>query len=410
MTAHSSTTPGAPVRRLLSRNISPWQLIGYAAANIVGLSIILTALMFYADATTTPGSSATADPYLSSSFEVISKRVEGIGLSDAAMFTPAEIADIKAQPWARRVGEFTPSRFTVNASVSLGGRGLSSYLFMESIPDDFFDIRPRDWEFDPEHPFIPVVLSKDYLALYNFGFATPQGLPQLSEGVISSVPVTFTITGIDGRPVSMPGGIVGFSSRLNTIAVPQSFMDWANSRFAPGSPAIQPGRLIVECDPMLSADMDRYLIDHDLDTSADRADEGTGRIARFTAIASGVVSIIGIVISAMAVGILFLSIWLILQKSRTRLYRLMLLGYSPRDVGRQLERLVALINLGVAAAAIAAMFIARSLWRPALADLDLGGASVIPEIAVGVAFFLVITGANIATIRRHLHRLWLHGA
>ncbi|MDE6588540.1 MAG: ABC transporter permease [Paramuribaculum sp.] len=410
MTSHTSTSAGAPVRHLLRRNISPAQLIGYAVANIVGLSIILTALMFYADATITPGGSAGTDPYLSSSFEVISKRVEGIGLTGAAMFTPAEIADIKAQPWAKRVGEFTPSQFTVNASVSLGGRGLSSYLFMESIPDDFFDIHPRDWDFDPTHPFIPVVLSKDYLALYNFGFATPQGLPQLSEGVISSVPVTFTITGVDGRPVTIPGGIVGFSSRLNTIAVPQSFMDWANSRFSPGAPAVQPGRLIVECDPLLSADMDRYLIDHDLDTSADRADEGTGRIARFTAIASGVVSIIGIVISAMAVGILFLSIWLILQKSRSRLYRLMLLGYSPRDVGQQLERLVALINLGVTVTAVAAMFAARSFWRPALADLDLGGASALQEIAVAAAFFLVVTGANIATIRRHLHRLWLHGA
>ncbi|MDE5627120.1 MAG: hypothetical protein K2I58_04100, partial [Candidatus Amulumruptor sp.] len=66
--------------------------------------------------------------------------------------------------------------------------------------------------------------------------------------------------------------------------------------------------------------------------------------------------------------------------------------------------------LGVTVTAVAAMFAARSFWRPALADLDLGGASALPEIAVAAAFFLVVTGANIATIRRHLHRLWLHGA
>ena len=35
------------------------------------------------------------------------------------------------------------------------------------------------------------------------------------------------------------------SNRLNTILVPQAFMDWANQRFAPGKEA-RPSRLIVE--------------------------------------------------------------------------------------------------------------------------------------------------------------------
>lgn len=394
----------APVWRLMRRNISAWQLAGYSAANVIGLSIILTALMFYIDATTTADSSAQTDPYLSSSFEVISKEVEGIGMEPAA-FTPDEIADIKAQPWARRVGEFTPSRFAVNASIELGGRGMSSYLFMESIPDEFFDIRPRDWDFDPSNPFVPIVLSKDYLALYNFGFAAPQGLPQLSEQVISTIPLILSITGADDRRATLQAGIVGFSTRLNTIAVPQSFMDWANARFAPGEKALPPSRLIVEADPMMADDMDRYLIDHDIESSADRADAGSGRIARFTAIASGVVSAIGIVICLMAVFILFLSIYLILQKSRSRLRQLMLLGYSPADVGRPLIRLVCCVNGGVSLLAICAMMSARLMWRGPLADLDLGGGTVFVPVMTGVAFFLLVTGANIATIRRHLRRL-----
>ena len=414
MIKNSSTTPRhsatgavdtAPVWQLLRRNISVWQLAGYAVANMVGLAIIVTALMFYTDATTTADASEAADPFFSSSFEVISKEVEGIGLTPAS-FTPAEIADIKAQPWARRVGEFTPSRFTVNASVDLGARGMSSYLFMESIPDEFFDVRPRRWGFDPQDPFIPVIISKEYLALYNFGFAAPQGLPQLSEEVMQTVPMTFTLSGSDGLRASIAGGIAGFSSRMNTIAVPQSFMDWANSRFAPGEEALPPSRLIVEADPMLTDSMDAYLADHDLETSADRSDAGTGRIARFSAIAGGVVSAIGAVISLLAVAILFLSIYLILQKSRSRLERLMLLGYSPREVGRPLGRLLAGVNGAVALAAIFIMIIARTMWRPALAGLDLGGASLIPPVCVAIAFAVVITGANIATLRRHLGRLW----
>lgn len=395
----------AQVWQLLRRNISVWQLAGYAVANMAGLAIVITALMFYTDATTTLGTSAEADPYFSTSFEVISKEVEGIGMTPAA-FTPEEIADIRRQPWARRVGEFTSSRFTVNAVIELGGRGMSSYLFMESIPDEFFDIRPRDWGFDPADPFIPVIISKEYLALYNFGFAAPQGLPQLSEAVVSTVPITFGLSGPDGCRATLRGGIAGFSSRLNTVAVPQSFMDWANQRFAPGEKALPPSRLIIECDPRLTAEMDRYLTDHDIESTSDRSDAGSGRIARFSAIAGGVVSAVGAVISLMAVAILFLSIYLILQKSRERLTRLLLLGYSPRDVGRPLERLVAMVNAGVACVAVAVMLAARSLWHPLLAELDLGGASVVPPLAVALAFAGLVTAANIATIRRHLLRLW----
>ena len=49
----------------------------------------------------------------------------------------------------------------------------------------------------------------------------------------------------NGRVEQYKGNIVGFSNRLNTILVPQSFMDWANKNFAPEKEA-EPSRLIVE--------------------------------------------------------------------------------------------------------------------------------------------------------------------
>lgn len=404
MTSTSSSAIQSTIRRLLRRNISFAQIAGYAAANMVGLAIVVTALMFYIDATTAKGGTREADPYLSPSFEVVSKKVEGIGLTPTA-FTPGEIAELRNQPWALRVGEFTPSRFTVSALIELGGRGMSSYLFMESIPDEFFDVRPRDWNFDPSRPFIPVIINKEYLALYNFGFAAPQGLPQLSEAVVTSVPITFALSGPDGRREVIPGGIAGFSSRLNTVAVPQSFMDWANERFAPGEPPLPPSRLIVECDQRMRTQMDSYLRERGIETTSGTDDAGVGRIARFSAIAGWVVSGVGAVISLLAVAILFLSIYLILQKSRSRLSRLMLLGYSPRQVGRPLEALVAIVNGLVAVVAIALMFAARSLWRPMLADLDLGGASPMIPILTAIAVMAIITLANIITIRRHLQSI-----
>ena len=90
---------------------------------------------------------------------------------------------------------------------------MGTMLFFESIPTEFIDVADRDWRFDPDKPEIPVIMSRDYLSLYNFGFAASQGLPQVSEGIVSSVPLEFTLRG-NGNYDTLRGRIVGLSHRL----------------------------------------------------------------------------------------------------------------------------------------------------------------------------------------------------
>ena len=109
-----------PLYRLLRRNLSVAQLAGYAMANLLGLSIILTAIQFYVDVTPS-GPSEESDGFIARDFMVISKRVDGISTVPPA-FSEQETADLGSQPWVRRVGAFTASRFNVSASVEMGGR------------------------------------------------------------------------------------------------------------------------------------------------------------------------------------------------------------------------------------------------------------------------------------------------
>ena len=95
---------------------------------------------------------------------------------------------------------------------------------------------------------VPIILSRDYLVLYNFGFASTRGLPTLREGEIGMIPLVVSLYGADGHVTRMRGHIAGFSSRINTIAVPEAFMQWANGKFAPASRSndVQPSRLVLE--------------------------------------------------------------------------------------------------------------------------------------------------------------------
>lgn len=387
------------VWRLLRRNVSPWQMAGYAAANLVGLTVILVGILFYTDSRNT---GEGGDAFFSRDYAILSKRVEGIGFTPVS-FSESDINDIKRQPWAGKVGRFTTSQFTIYGSVALGGRGFSTYLFFESVPDEFFDVKPNGWDFDPQKRFVPIVISKDYLTLYNFGFAIPQGLPQLSEDIISAVPVKLRLTGEGRLPMFFDAAIVGFSSRLNTIAVPQGFMDWANRAFSSDSTP-PPSRLIVETDRMAIAQMERYLADHDIEMAGDKA--GQSNVSSFLGVVSAVVAANGMVISLLALFILLLSIFLLLQKSRDKLRNLMLLGYSPSQVSRYYEAMVLAANAAITALSLAATLALRTAWIGQLREIGLGGSSPAVVFLAAALYLVAVTLINIIVIRRHLKLVW----
>ena len=249
---------------------------------------------------------------------------------------------------------FTAAGFNVAASLDFAGRGLSTSLFLESIPTDYFDVVPPGWGYTPgsSEP-VPVVISKDYLTLYNFGYASTHGMPRISEAMVSMVPLRLSLSG-NGRQEWVNARIVGFSQRPNTIAVPEEFLSWANARFSEEPPAA-PSRLIIELnragDPAATA----YLDDHSYEAAGDKADNG--RAAFFLGVVTTVVVAVGAVISALAFFILLLSIYLLLQKNRQKLHRLMELGYTPAQVARSYYIMVAAVNLAVVVAALAMMAI-----------------------------------------------------
>lgn len=384
---------------LLKRNISKGQLFGYAIANIIGLTVILSGLLFYCD---TRHRIDNKDHFFSEDYIVISKAVNGLTL-EPVNFSKEEIEELSSQSWVKKIGKFTSGEYTVNASVEMGNRGLSTYLFFESVPDEFFDQTPIGWEFHEGQKFIPIVLNKDYLALYNFGFALPRGLPQLSEDMIGMVPLKLMISGKNGQSEQFDAAVVGFSNRLNTIAVPQEFMDWANQRYA-FSKIQDPSRLILKIDRLDTVGWKQYLSDHGYEISGDKAADS--KISHFLGLISGVVAANGFIISMLALFILLLSIFLLLQKSRGMLRNLLLLGYSPRQAAKFYERRILILNVIITSCAIGLAFVCRLIWHKSLLALGLGDGNVLFTLGAAILYLIIISIINIIVIRNHLLSIW----
>lgn len=396
--------------KLLRKNISIAQILGYALANLVGLAIVLSAIKFYGDVSAAlgiAGSEEETDGTIAAKdYLVISRPVSmlstfGMGSSNEGI-SDEDIADLRSQPWAKSVGEFTSANFSVTGSVDFHGQGMWTYLFLEAVPNEFLDINPSDWHFDPSDPNaeVPIIISKDYLALYNYGFAPSRGMPQLSEGLISKVPIKLYLNG-NGYANQYDARIVGFSSRLNTIAVPEEFMKWANDRYS-STPLPKPSRLIVEVNPAGDPEIHKYLKRHDFEVAGDRLDQG--KTQYFLTLITSIVITVGVVICALALFILMLSITLLMQKNKEKNSGLLLLGYSPSQVSACYFKLVGIVNAVILVLSIAAMLVASSLWELPLRKLGLEPASPMWAITWGVVIMLAITAVNFVSISRSVKK------
>ncbi len=389
--------------RLLKHNISKWQIGGYAAATLVGLIIVMAAVQLYHDLA---GALLRED---SNDFNLLPPRnlviSKPVGLLNtlgnaAPSFSDDEIDEITHQPWCRRVSRFQAADFGVWAGVDMGGRGMSTSLFFESVPDDLVDIDGNDWSFDPSRPEIPIVLSRDYLALYNFGFAASGRMPMISEGVISSIPITIVLTG-NGLRESVKARIVGFSSWLNTIAVPQAFMDWAHERYGSGA-VEQPSRLVVEVSDPGDEAVDKFFSRHGYEIAGPQ--DNLGRTSRLLTMGASAIVGVGAVITLLAIAILVLSLYLLVTKNRATISGLLLLGYTPAEVSRRYIALVASINVGVLVLATICACVLSHLWSPAIETLGAAVSAPLTGIAVGALIIIAITALNAAVIHRLVRR------
>ncbi len=387
--------------KLLRKHISVGQFVGFSLANLIGLGIVIVALQFYSDVRPVFDDE---DGFLKKDYLVITRKVSGAGalLGGTAAFDAEAIADLKSQPWVRSVGEFSTSSYAIYASVNVGGgRAMRTQFFFESLPSEYIDVSQDRWNYTPGGE-IPVIMSKDYLSLYNFGYATSVGMPQISEGMAEMIPLMFTLTG-NGRSESFSGRIVGFSNRLNTVIVPEEFMRWSNAEYGDGtSPA--PARLIVEVNSPGDVRIGEYMDGHRYEVSGDKANSSKANY--FLTIVVGIVVAVGVLISALSFFVLMLSIYLLLQKNVKKLKDLLLLGYSPSEVAAPYVRLVVAVNAAVLVLSVALMLLARLYYLPMLRAMGVEGASLWLSIGVGVLLLSLITVGNVLAIRRKVRSLW----
>lgn len=393
------------VWKLLRQHISVGQLTGFFLANLFGMMIVLLSIQFYRD---TLPIFTQGDSFMKKNYIIATKRISTLGsfTGKSNTFSPKEIEEMKEQPFTESVGAFTPSLFKVSAGLGMQEAGihLSTEMFFESVPDEYVDVNLDKWHFDETSPIIPIIIPRNYLNLYNFGFAQSRSLPKLSKGLMNLIQMDIMLRG-NGRTEQFKGKIVGFSNRLNTILVPQTFMDWANKSFAPGKEA-QPSRLIVEVKNPTDTAISNYFQQNRYETEGDSLD--AGKTTYFLRLITGIVIGVGLFISILSFYILMLSIFLLLQKNTVKLENLLLIGYSPNRVALPYNILTIVLNLSVLLLSVSGVAWIRSYYTEIISTIfpQLETESLLPCWITGSVLFLVVSLLNVMMIHKKVTSIW----
>lgn len=319
----------------------------------------------------------------------------------ASSLSELQLSDLRKQPFIESIGTLTASRF--KASIQSNSELFPFYtdIAFESVPEEFIDVNTKEWYWDEHASYLPIIVPNQFLDFYNFQYSFSQNLPQLTPQVVKMVSFKVTIQGT-GQSISMNGRVVGFSNRISSMLVPQSFMNWANTKFVASSAKQQPSRVIIRTKDPGNPALTNYLKKAGLITDADKT-----RFSKYRQIVDFVVNISGItglLMLSFALLIFSLFIQLTIASCKDEIALLILLGNAPKSLGKFLMRRFFTANVWIVIFGILFISIIQYGLYSWLIDkqMMLSPFISIYTFAAAILLLLVIAWMNYRTIQKYI--------
>ncbi|HUZ59821.1 MAG TPA: FtsX-like permease family protein [Hanamia sp.] len=254
----------------------------------------------------------------------ISKTITNDNMGKDNSFTNADLENLKNQSTIAGVAPLISNKFRVRATAG-DIIPFSTDLFLESINNNYIDTVPPSFNWRPGQITVPIIFSSDFLEMYNV-FAPAQGLPQLSAKTISSVNIILECSGPYGSQ-NFKGSIVALSDRINSLLVPQTFMNWSNLHFM-GDTSVHPSRVYIKTKDANNPKLISYLDQQGYHLNKDKV-----KFSRIKSVLQNIVSalgVFGILVIVLALMLFSFYLQLMIAKSKDNLRLLLTLGYSPK--------------------------------------------------------------------------------
>jgi len=202
------------------------------------------------------------------------------------------------------------------------GAGFSTVMILESVPDRFMDKRPAEWTWQPGNRRLPVILSSSFLSLYNYAYAPSQGLPQLSEETIKALPFKLEV-GEGGNERLYVAQVAGFSDRITSVLVPESFIAFENG----AGNAEATSRLVVKVKDPSDAAFADFLAKHGYITNSELL--RWSKLRAIVNVIALVVAVLALLLLGVSLLVFVLFVELTVARAKDSVQLLQQIGYSP---------------------------------------------------------------------------------
>jgi hypothetical protein len=291
---------------------------------ILGLSIVLSTSDLYIKVNKILDPNTSGSTYL-----MINKKVGFANLFGSSGVSDKQIETIKAHPSVQDISFVSSNHFKTWLVIDTMGQRLVTDFFFESFPDQFIDDRPASFKWKEGDEIIPLIIPKDFLNLYNFGYALSQGLPQLSPAMAKLI-VGKVQVGRGSNSSNFKFKIVAFSNRIPTVLVPNSFMRYANANYGDSQEKGKKGRLVVKVDGAKSQGLEQLITKQGLETKKDPLNKDRNKV--ILKAVTVLLLIIGTAFMMLSIINIILIYSLIVSESKNEMRILIQLGYTPKMI------------------------------------------------------------------------------
>ncbi|OPC01356.1 hypothetical protein BAS09_15110 [Elizabethkingia ursingii] len=194
------------------------------AGLFIAFILVLSCLQLYENANRLFGSKSSDNNY----WLTFSKKItpDNIGRKELLGFNETDISKLKKWFEIKNVYPFSANEFKASAN---GGDFIPFYtdLYFEGVDIKAIDVPLTEENFQVKEDIIPIIISREYLNLYNYGFALNQGLPQISEDFAKKIEININIT-VNKENKTYKGRLIGLSDRIHSVLIPKRFLDSLN--------------------------------------------------------------------------------------------------------------------------------------------------------------------------------------
>jgi len=125
--------------------------------------------------------------------------------------------------------------------------------------------------------------------------------------------------------------IVDFTTKINTILVPENFLEWANQTYAPLK-SLAPSRIVVETKSQGDENASTYFEQQNYDINKDELKNN--ELTYYLKLAFSLVLFIGLIIVFAAIWLMIINFQLMIEKNKHKTKDLFLIGYNINQLAR----------------------------------------------------------------------------